>query len=241
MKEQKNCIIDCRVSDPKQLQGGSLDDQEIICRGVASRNGWKVLKVFKKPHTASKLEREDINKIVNYIKKSKTPVHYYLFKSIDRLTRLGGAGYFDMKIHLAGFGVQVVDAYGVIQPTQDKLSHLGDFGYDWSNYAPSEIAETLEAERGKQERRDILLRMIGAEIALTQEGYKVRQPSDGFINKHIFVGGKKKVIEVADPKRAHYFIKIYELRAEGLDDKEIVRRVNAMGFLTKRLLKRFDI
>lgn len=80
----------------------------------------------------------------------------------------------------------------------------------------------------------ILSRLIGKEIELTQEGYRTRPPADGYVNKRIFISGKKKTIQAPDPKRAKYYIKMFEMRACGrYKDKEIVAKINAMGFKTK--------
>ncbi len=233
-KEVKNCVIDCRVSDPMQLKGGSLEQQEVVSLGLASRNDWNVLKVFKKAHTAAKMERGDFQEILDYIKGSPKPVHYYICKSIDRFTRMGSAGYVPMKKELEKLDVQIADVYGIIQPVQDRLGHLGDFRYDWANFSPSETAEIMEAERGKQDRQDLLTRMIGQEIVLTQEGYKIRSPNDGYKNKKILSDGKKKVIQVADPERVDYFIKMFKMRAAGTyTDQQIVDKLNAVGYRTK--------
>jgi site-specific DNA recombinase len=76
--------------------------------------------------------------------------------------------------------------------------------------------------------------MIGAEIRLVQEGYKIGSESDGFINHKIMVEGRKKVIEIPDPKRAPYIVEMFNLRALGaMSDGEIVSRLNAMGYRTK--------
>lgn len=45
--------------------------------------------------------------------------------------------------------------------------HLG-FEYKWSVYSPVKKSEILEAERSKDELRDIMSRMIGAEIRYTR-------------------------------------------------------------------------
>ena len=239
-RKRENCIIHCRVSTAKQAkEGDSLEAQEIIGRGVASRNDWRVLRVFHEPYSGRKDQRPLISDIVAFIKRSPKPVHHYIFKGIDRLTRAGVVEYERLKGRIERLGVVVVDSYGLIQPKRNTLEHLG-FEYDWSIYSPSEAAELLEAHRGKQEVRDILTRMIGAEIKLTQDGYKVRQPADGYINKRVEVEGKKRVIEVADPERAPYFVEMFRLRAEGhLSDKQIARRVSAMGYRTKRY-RRWD-
>ena len=235
--QEKNCVIDCRVSDPQQLKGGSLNDQEELGRRTADRLGARVLKVFRKPHSATTTEREDFQEIIDYIKLMLSrgiPIHYYIIKSIDRLTREGYPEYVQLKAQLEKLGVQAIDAYGTIQPNQNTLSHLGgDFKYKWSIYSPSEAGEMLASHEGKQEVRNILTRMIGAEIRLVQEGYAVRRAPDGLTNKRVFVEGKEKVIRELHPDRGIYFQKMFELRAEGVADEEIVTRLNATGFRTK--------
>ncbi len=78
----------------------------------------------------------------------------------------------------------------------------------------------------------ILTRMIGAEVSLVQGGYKVRGENDGYKNEKIFVENKKKVIQVPDPKRAQFYIKMFELSATHTD-KQVVDYVNAMGYRSK--------
>ncbi len=236
----KNCIIGCRVSDEIQLKGGSLDEQETAGRMLADRNGWNVIRVFKKPHSARTTDRDDIDEVVDYILTCKTEgitIHYYIFKCIDRLTRAGYTEYLKIKERLASIGVQIVDTYGVIQPEKNFLEHLGDFKYKWSVYSPTEVAEMLGAYGAEQEGRNILTRLIPAEIRLVQEGYSVRQAPDGLKNKTVFVGKKEWTIREANPERAHFFQKMFELRAGGMDDKEIVTTLNAMGFRTRKQKK----
>ncbi len=200
---------------------------------MAERQGWNVVKVFSKQYSSSQAVRTDFDEIVSFIKKSKEPIHYYLFKSIDRFTRSGVQTYLQMKATLLALGVEVIDTYGIIQPEQNTLEHLG-FSYKWSTYSPTEAAQILEAHRSNQEVRDILTRMIGAEIALVKDGYQVGPANDGYANKRIYVEGKKKMIQVPDPDRAHYFIEMFNLRAAGrLTDTEIVEHINSLGYLTK--------
>lgn len=237
-----HCIVDCRVSDPVQLKGGSLEDQEALGVRLAERNSWIVDKVFKKPHSATTTERDDIEEAIHYIKRRRKEgifISKYVIKSIDRLTRMGSLEYFPLKERLKEMGVELVDTTGIIQPDMNTLAHLGQ-SYKWSVYSPSQQAEAFESEKGKAEARDILTRMIGAQIRLVQEGYATRRPPDGFLNKDLIEPetGKKKVIRIPDPERSHFFEKMFLLRAEGISDPEIVARINAMGFRT-RVFKRW--
>lgn len=231
---KKNCLIYCRVSSAKQAQqGDSIEAQENICRSVAKDMGMNVLHVFKEQFSGRKDDRPTIEEIFAYIagmKKAGIKVDTLLVRAIDRFTRNGTAGYDKLKTEFANVGVNLVDTYGIIQPSTNTLEHYG-FEYSWSKTSPSEITELVMAQQGKHEVSQILTRMIGAEISLVQEGYKIRRADDGYMNKRVYVNGKKRVIQVPDPERAHFYVKMFELRAGGSHtDEQIVEHINAMGF-----------
>ncbi len=144
MNTSKNCIIDCRVSDKQQLEGGSLEDQEKICRMYAERNGWEVLKVFRKSHSATTTVRDDISDIKDWVRSSKKPVDFYIVKSLDRLTRAGYVEQTRLKNELAALGVSVVDTVGTVQEEQNTLAHL-NMRYKWSMFSNGEIGEMIGA------------------------------------------------------------------------------------------------
>ena len=234
MMENKNCIIYCRVSSAKQAQEGeSLEDQKKICEILAERNKLTVLEVFPEQFSGRKNDRPVIEDIITYIKKHPNKVQYLIFRAIDRFTRNGTLGYEMLKQRLAQYGVELIDANVVIQPSRNTLEHLG-VEYDWSKTSPSEISELVIAHEGKNEVNRILTRMIGQEINLVREGYKVRQADDGFINERIYIEGKKRMIQNPDPKRAYFFTTMFEMRASGAyTDQQIVDRINAMGYRSK--------
>lgn len=235
LNRQETCVVDNRISSTVQATGGGLDDQEMVCLNLAKNRNLKILKTFSKIFSGRLEERADFEEILEYIKNEQRKgviVDYYLFKSIDRFTRDGAVTFEEMKDRLELLGVQPLDAYGIIQPKKNTLEHLG-FEYKWSMRSPTATAQLVEAQRAKDEVTDILTRMIGAEIRLVKEGYKVRAPHDGYRNKTIFVNGQEKTIEEADPNRAHFYIQMFELRARGMSDPEIVKTINAQGFLSK--------
>ena len=232
-KPPENCIIDCRVSDEIQLKGGSLDNQDVLGRAFAMKNNWNVLCVFKKQHSATTTVRDDLDEIIEYIKNSDVKVHHYIFKSIDRFTREGVSEYQIIKGRLEKMGIKVWDTAGIIQQKINTLAHLGNFKYKWSDYSPSEGAEFLAAHGSKQEWREIMQRLITAEIILVQAGYVVRRPIDGLKSRRVIVGSKECFVADEDEERAKFFRAMFKFRADGLDDKEIISRVNAMGYRTR--------
>lgn len=233
-KEIKNCIILCRVSSPKQSQQGeSIADQEKICRGIAERENLNVLEVFREAFSGRKHVRPVVDDIKAYIKSNPHKVSCLIFRAIDRFTREGTLGYEALKQCLAEYGVRLIDSNGVIQPSKNTLEHLG-VEYDWSTVRPSEITELVMAQQGKNEVNQILTRMIGAEINLVRDGYKVRQADDGYLNDKVFVDGKKRVVQISDPERAPYFLKMFEMRSSSsFTDDEIVDCINAMGYRSR--------
>ena len=235
INEIKYCLIYCRVSSAKQAQEGeSLEVQEKICRTIAQRNNFEIVKVFKEQYSGRKEERPVIEEIFAYLKKHPNQIKFLMIRAIDRFTRNGTFGYEILKQRLADYGVQLIDSNGIIQPSQNTLEHLG-LGYGWSHIFPSETAELVSAQEGKNEINKVLTRMIGAEVVLVRDGYKVRQADDGYLNEKIYTdSGKRKIIQVADPERAKYYIKMFELRASGAySDSQIVDYINAMGYRSR--------
>ena len=241
MNPTPRCVIHCRVSTAKQAyEGESLEVQRSICLDIASRNGWTLA---HEPWLESYSGRKDVRPVfadvIAFLDAHPGQVRYYVFRAIDRFTRGGTGMYEQMKAALARRGVELVDSMGVIQPIKNTLEHVG-FEYEWSRVSPSEVAEAVLATTAKAEATTILTRLIGQEIRLTQHGYKIREAVDGYRNERIQVDGKRRVVQVPDPERAHFYRAMFELRAEGqLTDAQIVERINAMGFRS-RVRNRWD-
>src|SRR6202044_1650721 len=147
-------------------EGDSLDVQEASIRRLAEVRSWNIVpnnKVWKTAVSGRKTEREDFEEILAYIKAHPGTVDYYVFRSIDRATRAGSGELQRMKMELAKCGVQMVDTYGIIQPSINTLSDL-DFEYAWSRFSPSEVTEGVFATTANQEVTTILTRMIGQSI-----------------------------------------------------------------------------
>lgn len=231
--DQKNCLIYCRVSSVKQSQQGeSIEDQEKICRLIVEKNNFNVLRVFKEQCSGRKNERPVMDDVFSFIKSHPNKLNHLIIKSIDRFTRNGTLGYESLTQKLNQYGVSLIDSNSIIQPTKNTLEHLG-MVYDWSIMRPSETSELVMAQQGKIEINQILTRMVGAEIELVRAGYKVRQADDGYLNKRVFLHGKKRVIQVPDPERAHFFVKMFEMSITHTD-KEVVDFVNAMGYRSRK-------
>jgi DNA invertase Pin-like site-specific DNA recombinase len=133
---QKHCLMYFRVSSSKQAQQGeSFEDQEKVCENIAKMRNAIILGVYKEQYSGRKDERPAIEEMISFIKKNPNKIDFIIFKSIDRFTRNGTLGYESLKQRLAQYGVELVDANGIIQPSKNTLEHLG-VEYNWSRIHP---------------------------------------------------------------------------------------------------------
>ncbi len=230
----KNAVAAIRVSTTKQgTDGDSPEAQKEQIERFAENKGITIKKFFVFMESASK-EQQPMQEAVDYCKNPKNTIDLFIIKSIDRFTRGGSLSYDMLKTQLEASKVQLVDIYGVISSQQvNTLDHLG-FEYRWSVYSPSKKSEILEAERSKDELRDIMSRMIGAEIRYTQNGYWMRQPPYGYYSEKVDTNQGKRTILRPREEEALFIRKMFELRAEGLlTDAEIVDRLNSLGYQTR--------
>ncbi len=230
----KNAVAAIRVSTTKQgTEGDSPEAQKEQIERFAETKGITIKKFFVFMESASK-EQQPMQEAVDYCADAKNEINLFIIKSIDRFTRGGSLSYDMLKTQLDTAGVQLVDIYGVISAQQvNTLDHLG-FEYKWSIYSPSKKSEILEAERSKDELRDIMSRMIGAEIRYTQNGYWMRQPPYGYRSEKVDTNQGKRTVLKPREEEATFIRKMFELRAEGLlTDTEIADKLNELGYQTR--------
>jgi site-specific DNA recombinase len=231
---QRNAVIAIRVSSDKQFQEGDSPEaqREQLKRQAVSLNAI-IKKTFIFAESGSKVE-QPMQAAIDYCKDPRNNIQLFLIKSIDRFTRGGADFYGPLKKQLDQIGVNLVDNYGIIsQQRVNTLEHLG-VKYSWSEYSPSQKTEYLEAERAKDELRDILSRMVGAEVRYTRLGYWMRQTPYGFTSEKVETRNGKRVILKPHPVEGPLLIRVFELRAKGtMHDQEIIDEVNRLGFKTR--------
>ena len=103
-----NGIIYCRVSSKEQVEGTSLESQELACKEYASRNGIEVLKVFvERGESAKFADRTQLLELLAFCQERKNAVRVLLVWKVDRLARNVG-DHFNVKAGLMKQGIQVV-------------------------------------------------------------------------------------------------------------------------------------
>ncbi len=235
LSPQENAVAAIRISSVKQgLQGDSPEHQKEQIERFAQSHNIHIKKFFIFMESASK-EEQPVQEAIDYCKNPKNDIQLFVIKSIDRFTRGGSYLYDHLKMQLVRYGVRLVDIYGVIGNQEiNTLDHLG-IKYDWSVYSPTKKSEILEAERAKDEMRDIMTRMIGAEIRYVRLGYRVRPAPFGYVNEKVETPHGKRVILKPHSVEATWIIKMFELRSRGtMSDQEIIDEINSLGFHSRK-------
>ena len=214
-------------------EGQSIDAQRRKVDFMAKRQQVDVVRYFVEHYTGSVANRQILNELFAFLKDNPDVKVVYV-GDIDRLTRGGTEVYLALKRQLYEIGVNLVDTTGIIQPSRNRLEHLG-VEYGWAVESPSHYAEIFMAEKARAERSDILVRTVASAIQLTREGYQVRPAPYGYRNVKISTAdGKKKTVMEPHPDEAGFIRRIFQLRAEGkTTDEQIAQHINATGYRSR--------
>ncbi|GIK84433.1 MAG: hypothetical protein BroJett025_10550 [Patescibacteria group bacterium] len=229
-----------RVSSTKQgLQGDSPEDQLRAIESLLPVRNDEIVEIFEWIESASEMtDQQPAWRAVEFCKKHPEVRRCYV-KCMDRFTRGGADEYSDLSRALNSLNVFILDVYGIASDKQtNTMGHLGK-KYKWSVFRPSYKAELLEAEKAKDEFRDIMTRLTTGSVNRVREGYAIGSPGYGYVNKRIEnENGRKVYILVPLPEEAQYIRRMFELKAEGKTEVEIVKTINAMGFLSRTRYRR---
>lgn len=234
----KRVIILVRASSAKQASDGdSLEHQLQQCRHYIKKHNWKEVKYFPFIESGAKEEREFFNEVLDFALDKKNKIDIVVFKHINRFTRGGGIDYLKWKNKLESGGIRITDTYGTIGEKINTLDHL-DLEYSWSVTSPTESNEIVIANQARDDRRNILTQMIGAEVTYIRQGYYPRPPTYGYSTKKIETKDGRRTILVEVPEESFYVKKMFEMRAKGFTMKEIANEVNKLGYKSRIRNKR---
>ena len=229
----RNGILAIRVSSDKQgRDGDSPEEQRERGERLAETHNVRIIDTVIIVESASH-EEQPMQQIVERCKLDPS-IEVVLIKAIDRFTRGGSYPYIHLKEQLMKLNVSLLDTFGIIDNRRvNTLEHTG-FSYYWSTFSPSFKNELLEAERAKDELRDIMTRMIGAEIHYTKLGYWMRQQPYGYVSEKVNTPNGKRLILAPHSEEAGFIIRLFTMRAQGIySDQQIADELNALGFRTR--------
>jgi site-specific DNA recombinase len=96
-----NGIIYCRVSSKEQVEGTSLESQEMACREYAQRNQIDVVKVFvERGESAKFADRTQLLELLDFCRLPENVIRTLLVWKVDRLARNVG-DHFNIKASLS--------------------------------------------------------------------------------------------------------------------------------------------
>jgi DNA invertase Pin-like site-specific DNA recombinase len=102
-----NAVIYCRVSSKEQIEGTSLESQEIACCEYAARNHLAVIRVFvERGESAKFADRPQLLDLIAFCGKRENAIGVLLVWKVDRLARNVG-DHFNIKAGLLKHNVRV--------------------------------------------------------------------------------------------------------------------------------------
>lgn len=104
----RNGVIYCRVSSKEQIEGTSLESQEIGCKEYARTHDITVLRTFvERGESAKFADRTQLLELIDFCRNSKEKIQALLVWKLDRFARNVG-DHFNVKATLMKYGVRVV-------------------------------------------------------------------------------------------------------------------------------------
>ena len=212
---EQYAISYARVSTDEQVEGFSIFAQLKSCREAAKKLNVKLLREFEEQGVSGKLiERPSLTEALAFCAKNKDKIAYFIVKDIDRLAR-------DTLVHamirskLRELGIQL---YSINQPTIcEDNPHARFMENIFSSVAQLEREQIgLRTQEG---RREAVLQ--GAWIQVPPYGYKTT---------------RREGIATLEPhdERAPVVTRMFELYAEGKDQKSICEILSDLGYRTTR-------
>ena len=112
-----NAVIYCRVSSKEQVDGTSLESQEISCKEYALRHQLEIVRVFvERGESAKFADRTQLLEMLAFCQKKEHGIKQLLVWKVDRLARNVG-DHFNIKASLLKLDVKVVS---VTEPIDSK-------------------------------------------------------------------------------------------------------------------------
>lgn len=112
-----NAVIYCRVSSKEQVDGTSLESQQLACKEYAVRNHLNVVRVFvERGESAKFADRPQLLEMLAFCAKRENVIEQVLVWKVDRLAR-NVSDHFNIKAGLMKRGIRVVS---VTEPIDAK-------------------------------------------------------------------------------------------------------------------------
>ncbi|MCB0430789.1 MAG: recombinase family protein [Flavobacteriales bacterium] len=205
-----NCVIYTRVSSKEQAENNmSLDTQRKACEQFAMRSQYTIMGYFGGTYESAKTdERQEFNRMLHFVKKSREKIAWIIVYSVDRFSR-SGANAIYLKEQLKKQGILIL---AVTQPT-DATTASGSLQQN-IQFIFSEYDNELRREKCMAGVKEALLR--GEWCNAIPTGYD-----------RVTVNGQRKIVVNDQGKLLR---KAFLWKAnQGISNEEARGRLAAMG------------
>ncbi len=162
----KRAAIYLRVSTGKQVEGASLDTQELMCQNWAARNKVVVERSFIEEGVSAKsLDRPTMNELLLYLENNKANISYLVTYQTDRLTRNAG-DYYALMVQLRKMGIEYKNINSSVE----------------QNTANDELIQGIEAVLAQHDNRLKSDRVTENMKKHGSEGYRMSKAPHGLRN-----------------------------------------------------------
>jgi site-specific DNA recombinase len=207
--QMKTAVIMSRVSSDEQALGYSLGIQEEALTKYCEKNNIRILQKFKEDHSAKDFNRPEFASFLNYAKKHKGQIDYFLVTSWDRFSRnITDAFIMIRTLKNLGITVQAIEQQTDLS-IPENLAMLALF---------------LAIPEIDNERRSIKIR--GGMQAALKAGRWCRKAPRGYRNTR---DNENKPIIVPGPD-AEYIQRIFQGISKGKEQVEIRQELRKEGY-----------
>lgn len=199
-----NAVIYVRVSSQDQVEGTSLESQELACREYAQRHNLKVASVFVEQGESAKFaDRTQLLALLDYCRVKDNAVSVLIVWKLDRFAR-NVEDHFAIKATLRRYGVSVVS---VTEPIAED--------------ANGRLLETILAGFAAFDNDVRAMRSIQGMQQKLREGLFPWKPPLGYLPPK---SGRKTEADRPDPVRFEPLKKAWQLYATGAYTKRAILR-----------------
>lgn len=212
-----NGIVYCRVSSKEQLEGTSLESQEIACREYARTHELTILKVFVEQGESAKFaNRTELLELIDFCRVHKGKVDVLLVWKLDRFAR-NVEDHYHLKATLAKYGVRVASVTEPIDPNPN-----------------GNLLETILAGFAQFDNEIRAMRTVQGMRRKIQEGLYPWKPPLGYLNVTA-PGDKKTQPDHPEQPLFGFLQQGWRLFATGAYTKAEIRRLlTSWGVVTRQ-------
>ncbi|MDB5182412.1 MAG: site-specific recombinase [Candidatus Saccharibacteria bacterium] len=161
----KKAVIYLRVSTTKQVEGASLETQQMMCQEWASRNNVLVEKIYHDDGVSAKtLDRPAMKEMLAYLEANKGRIHYLITYQTDRLTR-NATDFFALRTLLSKLGIEYKNINSSLEDSVNE-----------------ELIQNIEAVLAQHDNKVKSVRVKDNMKVHAKEGYRMSKAPHGLKN-----------------------------------------------------------